>query len=70
MSLAPHEQRVVDELAARRGERDRLAAFLGTETFFALPMVDRELLMEQHTTMWRLTDVLERRITRFKSPQS
>ena len=66
MSLAPHEQRVVDEHRARSEERDRLFAFLGTETCKALPNEDGGLLLEQHAIMWKLTDVLERRIKRFK----
>ena len=70
MSLAPHEQRVVDELAARRIERDKLFDFLGTDTWKTLPNEDRALLQEQHKIMWDLTDVLERRVKRFTSPQS
>lgn len=65
--MKPHEQRVVDELEARRGELSRLESFVGSETFNAMHRTDRDLLLEQVGHMRQLASVLHRRIERFKT---
>lgn len=67
MGLAPHEQRVVEEHAARKGELDRLLTFFENPIYDQLPEEDRELMLEQSRHMYGLVDVLGRRIARFGS---
>lgn len=66
MERAPHEQRVIDEHAARSGELDRLLNFFDTPIYAGMPDEDRELMLEQSRHMAGLVDVLARRIARFR----
>ena len=63
--MPEYQQRVVDELAARKGEVERLEAFFGTPTFAGLDPADQNLLQEQAPIMRALVGVLARRIARF-----
>ena len=59
------QQRVIDEHAEIEGRCDRLAAFLGTSTFEALPSAEQERLVRQSGIMVQYSDVLAERIKAF-----
>lgn len=66
--MQPHEERVV----AEKKELDRKLAdlkrfcFGGNPTFHDLEAVDRNLLEDQYAVMLKYSDVLRKRIERFK----
>lgn len=67
MTLAPYQQRVVDEKRELDERIDKLAAFFKTEAFGNLPTYDRTLMRQQHRAMDRLSVILRLRIQRFKT---
>ena len=65
-SLAPHQQRVVEEKAALDEKLAKLLAFFDTPTYAALATEDRLLLIAQHTHMRAYSDTLGTRIARWR----
>jgi len=71
--LQPHEQRVFDENADLIVKIFKLAEFIDSnefdsnELFRSLDSVDQQLLVNQLYIMNRYSDILEARITGFKS---
>ena len=59
------QQRVVDEYRALDEKVEKLEAFLESEAFDKLELVDRTLLIQQHNAMSLYAHVLNSRIERF-----
>ena len=65
-TVPPHQQRVIDEKAARDGEIDRLAAFVVSNPVFAtLPQDEQARLRRQLDVMRELSVILGERIAAF-----
>ncbi len=65
-TVPPHQQRVIDEKAARDGEIDRLAAFIVSNPVFAtLPQDEQARLRRQLNVMRELSVILGERIAAF-----
>lgn len=60
----PHVQRMVAEQAELDRKVGKLSAFLATQTFEALPEIDRELLRKQYAAMRQYSKVLGKRVER------
>ena len=68
--MQPHEERVVIEKQELDDKLVKLSAFCfdpGSPVFRALPSEDRYLLEEQYSIMAQYSDILAKRIARFKS---
>lgn len=63
--MQPHQQRVVDEHNALGEKLSKLNAFFDTDTFAALPEVERILLLTQKDVMTAYLSILIRRIGLF-----
>lgn len=64
--LPPHQQRVIDEKAARDGEISRLAAFIdGNAMFSTLPTDEQARMRRQLDVMRELSVILGERIAAF-----
>lgn len=64
--LLPHQERVVNELAAREVEKLALAKFIaGSPIFGTLPQAEQDRLERQFKIMQELCDVLSERIAAF-----
>lgn len=64
--LAPHQQRVVEEMDELDGKIRRLRGFIETSsTFRDLPAVDQSLLRVQLHAMTAYSEVLDLRVSRF-----
>ena len=66
-TMAPHQQRVVDELAELDARAVRLGAFIEGPVFDTLPDDERTRLSRQLGLMRDLSDVLSDRIAAFKT---
>ena len=66
MSLAPHQQRVVDEYAEVDERARKLDAFIKTETFASLDVEDCALMRQQLRAMAQYAHLLNQRIARFQ----
>ncbi len=65
-SIPPHQQRVIDEKAARDGEISRLAAFIDSNPVFPqLPADEQARLRRQLDVMRELSVILGERIAAF-----
>lgn len=67
--MQPHEERVVAEKRELDEKLAKLKAFCfdpGSATFKALPPEDRDLLEDQYTAMKQYSEILSKRIARFK----
>lgn len=65
-TLAPHQQRVVDEKNELDKKVTALNAFLGTSAIFTtLDAAEQERLREQNDVMWRYSEILGARIAAF-----
>lgn len=65
-TIPPHQQRVIDEKAARDGEIERLAAFIVSNPVFAtLPEDEQARLRRQLDVMRELSVILGERIAAF-----
>lgn len=65
-TVLPHQQRVIDEKAARDGEITRLNAFIGGNAMFAtLPEAEQARLRRQLDVMRELSVILGERIANF-----
>lgn len=67
--MQPHEERVVDEKVQLDEKLAKLKAFCferRSPIFDKLPPEDRDLLEDQYTVMLRYSEILARRIERFK----
>lgn len=65
-TIPPHQQRVIDEKAARDGEIDRLAAFIVSNPVFAtLPEDEQARLRRQLDVMRELSVILGERVAAF-----
>ncbi len=65
-TVPPHQQRVIDEKAARDGEISRLEAFINTGSIFAtLPADEQARLRRQLDVMRELSVILGERIAAF-----
>ena len=69
MTLQPHEERVLAERSELAEKCVKLEAFIVSDAFKAVDILDRDLLEEQHNAMTVYLAVLDRRIARF-APQS
>lgn len=69
MPLQPHEERVLTERAELAEKCVKLEAFIVSDAFKSVDILDRDLLEEQHNAMTVYLAVLDRRIERF-APQS
>ena len=63
--ILPYQQRVIDEKTELDELRERIAAFLGSHVFLALPAGERERLRRQLSIMDLYSDVLGERIESF-----
>lgn len=64
--IAPHEQRVLDELGELHERINRLVAFIvDSPVYLTLATEDRRLLRQQLTAMQEYHDVLKKRVLRF-----
>lgn len=69
MTLLPHQQRVVEEHAARSGEAARLAAFIDANPAFeTLAQEEQDRMILQLDAMRLLTSILAQRVAFFKRP--
>lgn len=64
-NIPPHQLRVLLEKDALDGKLLALQAFIGTEVFRGLPVVEQDLLAQQHSAMSRYSSVLAERIKTF-----
>lgn len=65
-TVPPHQQRVIDEKAARDGEISRLAAFIdGNAMFATLPTDEQARMRRQLDVMRELSVILGERIAAF-----
>lgn len=65
-TVPPHQQRVIEEKAARDGEISRLAVFIDTNPVFAtLPADEQARLRRQLDVMRELSVILSERIAAF-----
>jgi hypothetical protein len=67
MSLLPHEQRVVEEVKELDAKREKLSAFMLTDTCKSLPEREQSLLEQQKLVMSLYSNILHERISLFKS---
>lgn len=65
MSIAPHQQRVIDERRDLAVKLERLTAFREKPGFADLPLVDQGLLVQQADHMAAYLSVLDARIKRW-----
>lgn len=68
--LAPHEQRVVDELAALTDKITKLRMFIQGEKFETVSAADRDLLQMQFGVMTRYAEILKQRVALFARRRS
>jgi hypothetical protein len=67
-TLAPHQQRVVDEKTALDEKATALSNFIGLNPIFTtLDAAEQERLREQNDVMWRYSEILGARIAAFKA---
>lgn len=64
-TMAPHQQRVVDELAELSDKLTKLEAFADTPLFASLAEAERGRLMAQHGAMFAYSTILGERIAAF-----
>ena len=67
--FAPHEVRVIDELADLEIKVAKLLAFIDTAPFNLLPKEDRVLLRKQFVAMQAYSSILVQRVARFTKAQ-
>lgn len=67
--LLPHQIRVVAEFIQNKDRHEKLTAFLRTDTFANLDILEKERLARQCGLMAELSDVLAERIEAFREPQ-
>lgn len=65
VSLAPHQQRVVTELAELRDRHTKLEKFMDGTAYMALPLAERVLLFWQRHAQESLITVLASRVELF-----
>ncbi len=69
-TLAPHQQRVVDEKIELDKKATALSAFVGNSPIFlTLDAAEQERLREQNDVMWRYSEILGARIAAFTHPK-
>lgn len=67
-TLAPHQQRVVDEKIELDKKATALSAFIGNSPIFlTLDAAEQERLREQNDVMWRYSEILGARIAAFNN---
>lgn len=65
-TLAPHQQRVVDEKTALDEKATALTNFIGLSPIFeTLDAAEQERLREQNDVMWQYSEILGARIAAF-----
>lgn len=65
MTVAPHQQRVIDEHNELWERLEKLRAFLKTDLCLSLPFAERGRLVRQEKIMTEYSDVLLDRIEAF-----
>ena len=65
MSMAPHQQRVVDEARELNDKLDKLNAFFGNPVFASLNADEQERMKRQAAAMTDYSRVLAERISAF-----
>ena len=68
MTLQPHQQRVVDELATLNTRIVSLHKFINSETFTQVERAERNRLIRQEAIMMDLSKVLTERVAAFTAP--
>ena len=63
--MEDYQKRALEEQADIEGKIQRLNAFLMSEAYDYLPLIDRSLLNKQYAAMCNYKDILTRRIERF-----
>jgi len=63
MAIPGHLQRALDERVDLDAKREKLAAFMETDTFQSLDEAERDLLAWQATVMSNYSGILTRRLT-------
>jgi hypothetical protein len=67
-TLAPHQQRVVDEKIELDKKATALSTFIGASAIFlTLDAAEQERLREQNDVMWRYSEILGARIAAFNN---
>lgn len=64
-TLAPHQQRVVDERIETSGRLERLVAFIGTDMFAGLDVAEKSRMRRQAAVMTELVEILGARVAAF-----
>lgn len=62
----PHEQRVVQERTELQEKITKLLAFFNSDTFRALPQVEKHFMFKQHDAMMQYSTALDLRIGLFE----
>jgi hypothetical protein len=71
MTLAPHQQRVVDERTEVSVRLEKLIAFITTNTFAAsVAPAEKARMRRQAAVMCEYVEILSARIAAFSSPQN
>lgn len=65
--MEPYQQRVVDEHRDLRERLGKLASFMTTPIFVALPKDEQSRLIRQHSVMDEYDRILRERIAAFQS---
>lgn len=60
-----HQRRVLTEQSDLAAKIEKLGQFIASSTFAGLPVVDQDLLCDQHDAMQTYETILQRRIARF-----
>lgn len=63
--MAPHQQRVVDEMNELDEKLGKLASFLATPIFIGLQADEQKRLIRQHGVMLEYSAILSERIAAF-----
>ena len=64
-SMAPHQQRVVEEKEQLDGRLEKLGAFFLTELFASLPELEQARMRNQYYYMQKYSEILAQRIAAF-----
>lgn len=64
-AFPPHQSRVLDEKADLDQKRERLATFIGGDSFKHVPAAERTRMIEQYGVMTRYSNILRERIAAF-----
>lgn len=69
LTMAPHQERVVQEKRDLDEKLSKLCAFLGSDLFLTLPTEERNRLTRQHNAMIQYSQILGERIAAFPADE-